>query len=286
MPKRIPRTYVCALAVVLFLPFTNAHADRSPEQPTAAPVQRKPPSANVNRFSADVSIQRGFLDKQGRPVGANIPPIRYRWERVREGSRWKTVMSLTSATRPPALTFRGKLQQIPPAISRIEEDGDGTLLRLPDASTRKPLDLSLLPGRTELKSPVPFDKDARHVVADDGSWLEAMLPSAAQTAARRTSLQRRFGSAQGTVRGLNRFVAVDGELTTEMLVDPRTAVPIEVNIARNGELESHTAYTYTAVAGGGLVRRRMHSEQRLTGSQVGRMSLDIDIENVKVGQGR
>jgi hypothetical protein len=296
MMKRNPCVSVCAAAAVLILPLTTVHADRSPAQSTAASVKRKPPVVNVNRFSADVSIQRGFLDQEGRPIGAKLPPIRYRWERVREGGRWKTVMNLTSATRPPAVTFRGKLQPFPPAISRIEEDGDGTppriyardgtLLRLPDASTRKPLDLSLLPGRTELQSPVPLLKDAPHAVADDGSWIEAMLPSAARTAERRTALQRRFGSALGTVRGLSRFVTTAGDLTTEVLVDPQMAVPIEVNIARNGELESHAAYTYAAIAGGGLVRQRMHSEQRLTGSQAGRLSVDIDIANVKVGQGR
>jgi hypothetical protein len=113
-----------------------------------------------------------------------------------------------------------------------------------------------------------------------------MLPSAARTPERRSALQRRFGSAHGTVRGLTRFVAVAGELMTEVLVDPQMAVPIEVNIARNGELESHAAYTYTASAGGGLIRRRMHSEQRNTALRGGRLSVDVDIDNVKVGQGR
>jgi hypothetical protein len=99
MTKRNPRVYGYTLAAVLLLPLTSLHADSGAAQSAAAAVQRKPSSATVTRFSADVSIQRGFLDQDGRPAGATIPAIHYRWEPIREDGRWKTVMTLTPATR-------------------------------------------------------------------------------------------------------------------------------------------------------------------------------------------
>lgn len=284
MKTRMTAAGICLLAAVSL---ADLHADRAPSSPAQA-------DKAVGRFAADLSVHRAFLNREGRPLGATVPPIRYRMERTRDGNHWKTVMRITSATQAPALTSGGKLQEIPAPVSRIEDDGDGSepriyardgrLLRFPDKSTRKPLDLADF-GRAAIQTPPVLPNTATRPVTGD-EWLESMLPSAAGAAARRAMFERRYGAARGKVRGLDRFMTVAPGGTTEILVDAATAVPVEMNIVRDGQLESHTGYTYVAMEGGRYLRQRMQREQRGTGMKDGtRLSVDVTVSNVTIAPG-
>jgi hypothetical protein len=138
---------------------------------------------------------------------------------------------------------------------------------------------------------MPTEEAGRRPASAD-AWLESVLPTRARAEERRARVEARFGASVGSVRGLLRFLRSDGEVTTETLLDPVMAVPVEVNTVRNGELESHTAYTYVAVSGG-LLRQRMTKERRFAGEERGagkhgaaRMRMEIVLDKVSLGEGR
>jgi hypothetical protein len=67
-------------------------------------------------------------------------------------------------------------------------------------------------------------------------------------------------------------------------VDPAWAVPVEVNIVRDGALAMHTAITYAGPADGALVRQRIQST-RLAGPAGERATIDLQFTNVRTGAG-
>jgi hypothetical protein len=53
---------------------------------------------------------------------------------------------------------------------------------------------------------------------------------------RKRELVRTFGQALERLKGRDRYVASEGDMFTETLVEPATNLPVEVNVARNGAL--------------------------------------------------
>jgi hypothetical protein len=75
-------------------------------------------------------------------------------------------------------------------------------------------------------------------------------------------------------------------VTTEVLSDPTWAVPVEVNVARDGRLVSHTAIGYLEDPGAGLVRRRMRSELLLSPESGERAVVDFELADIRLTRGR
>jgi len=83
--------------------------------------------------------------------------------------------------------------------------------------------------------------------------------------ARKRDLLRTFGQALERVQGRDRYIASEGDLLTETLVEPTTNLPVEVNVARDGALAERTAISYGRMPGGRWYVARTRSEVALPG---------------------
>jgi hypothetical protein len=279
-----------------------------PDRP--APTPGRIPDAAWDTFTADVTIRRHVVKADGTPrfVG---PEMRYRWQRRLENSGWKSTMTLVSASPDTVVTEKGPRQvsrKIP--ISRLEFggattpaqvfDADGRLVfMLPTRSAASPAgDEAAVDGqaggptdalRTALARTAALMPDdvAASVSQGDLSreWIEQRMPAYGGRAARRAALVGNLGGAQGVARGLDRFVSHRDGVTTEILSDPAWAVPMEVNVARDGRLVSHTSFNYLEDPGAGLVRRRMRSELLLSPESGERTVVDLELANIRLTRG-
>jgi hypothetical protein len=262
------------------------------------------PEEKWNTFSAEVTIRRGLRDAAHPSGSSDGPAVKYRWERIESGGRWKTTMTVLAGARPAVITPTGQPLTIPPVIVRIEDDGDGSeprlynlqgaLVRPPAKSDRQKIRAndSVFATTDALTAGRPASLSKGAAPADQGrDWVDALLPSFEGKSARRAELQRRFGKAVGNVRGLSRYQQFSGDVTIEVLADDDWGVPMEINILRTGALESHATFEYEAGPNGSLVRRRSRVEHVVAAGPGGsdkwekndaRMVLDVELANVKL----
>jgi hypothetical protein len=273
-----------------------------------------PPPAAWDTFSADVTIRRRLVKADGT-TGLEAPEMRYRWVRTLGEAGWKTTMTVLSVSPDTIQTSKGPQaasRKVP--VSRIEIGdprsptrifgADGRMLFMlpaaPPADERPPAgQVSALPPeleavrraaaafKTSLATGSGSNADVNLAGVDLRSrdWVEHLLPTAAGRIGRRAALARDLGSPQGHVRGLERFVRnVEGS-TTEILSDPTWSVPVEINVAQDGTLVSHSVLSYEEQPGVGLVRRRMRSEQRLSPESGDRALVDFELSNVRLDRG-
>jgi hypothetical protein len=284
--KGRPVALACATALAVAVPLSQEYVRA---------VDRPGPQDQWNTVRAEVTIRRGLRDV-GHPSANNDgPAVKYRWERTQSGPHWKTTMAVISSTRPDIVTPTGQSQAIPPAIARIEDDGDGTearfynlqghLLRLPTRQDRQKMGVAeSVFSRTDALAGSAPSTVAGQRPADRGrEWIEALMPSADRKSARRAALQKRLGPPVGTVRGLVRYLQTISDDTTEVLADADWGVPVEINTVRAGVLQSHATFDYEAGPKGSLVRRRSHVEHVLPDrpdQKDARMVLDVELANV------
>jgi hypothetical protein len=273
-----------------------------------------PPPAAWDTFTAEVTIRRRLVKADGTP-GLEAPEMRYRWVRTLGDAGWKTTMTLLSVSPDTIHTSKGPQaasRKVP--VSRIEIGdprsptrvfaADGRMLfMLPTAAPASPQPpasgMATLPQELEavrraadavkasLSNVSGSNVDVSLAGVDPRArdWVEHLVPSAAGRIGRRAALARDLGSPQGHVRGLERFVrSVDGA-TTEILSDPAWSVPVEINVARDGALVSHSVLSYDEEPGVGLVRRRVRSEQRLSPESGDRALVDFELSNVRLTRG-
>jgi hypothetical protein len=111
-----------------------------------------------------------------------------------------------------------------------------------------------------------------------------LLVSAAKSDERRAELERQFGRPVERVRGLDRYIRTRQGDIDEVLVDPATALPIELNTVRNGALASQIQMTYEPTGNGALIRRWFRAERALADA-ARRVVTTIDVTNAQVGSG-
>jgi hypothetical protein len=232
--------------------------------------------------------------------------MQYRWERSQSGAGWKTVMTI--AEQSIAVDSGGERQQVtnPFMVARIEDDEDGSPLRmygrngqllqpvsaeqrrqLTDAGMRQlgPDAAAALQNiHPPTGTPAPPATQRRVVGGAERDWIAGLVATPEARATRRALLAQQF-VAGGKVRGLDRFTRVDGPATHEVLVDPQSAVPIEVNTLRDGHLLSHSTISYQPAADGSLVRRVVRVE-RLLSPDGDRAITDTEYANVHVERRR
>jgi len=293
---------------------TSPPTDPGPAVPDL--TSRTPGVAPVpawDTFSADVTIRRRLVRKDGTP-GPEAPEMRYRWVRTLGESGWKTSMTVLSVSSDVVQTSDGPKavsRKVP--VSRIEIgdsrsparvfDAEGRMLYMlptapPSDAARSapgaalPPQLEAVRGAAEafkanLASAVAAGTHASQPPADLRSreWVEHLLPSAAGRTSRRAAFARDMGSPQGLVRGLERFVQDRDGSTTEILSDPTWSVPVEINVARDGALVSHSVLSYDEAPGVGLVRRRIRSEQLLSPESGDRALVDFELTNIRLDRG-
>lgn len=267
--------------------------------------------------SADLIVRRQLVRKDAAAPGWLAPEMRYRWVRSLGDTGWKTTLTLVSAAPDRIETSKGPQavsRKIP--ISRIEIgdpstparifDTEGRLVFMPPTRPRTVPPSAAPPGAAaspeaeaslegtaadplalpdSLRAGLDAPADTERAAAMSRDWVEHLLPSAAGRGARRAALVRGLGSAQGTVNGLERFVSHDGGAMTEVLSDPTWAVPVEINVVRDGALVSHSTLTYAEDPGAGLVRRRIRSELLVSPESGDRAVIDVELANVRLDRG-
>ncbi len=214
------------------------------------------PADAWNTVTMEMSVRRQHLTKAGAAIGAPTPTATYRLERSNRTGRWKTVISVLSVDRSPAYAFTGALKA-PGAfpVARIEDDEDGTPVRAYDVRGRlvKPLSSPVGPAAmASVASLMPPRSGGRE-------WIETFVATAAGKPARRRNLERRFGPGV-PVGTLTRYTRRDGDLLQEVLVDPRSMVPVEQTATRDGKPAGHRTFTYGRGPNDAVVRTAVHSE--------------------------
>jgi len=284
-----PLVVACAMALATTVPSLGADVRSAPG-----------PQDRWNRFTADLTIRRSVVPAGPEAPASHTPPTTYRWERVQSGGRWKTTIEVKGSGRAPFVTPTGAVQEVAPAVARIEDDGgdegprfyaaNGKRLRLPTIGDRSKMGVgdevfaeadALLPPEATQPRPggTPPGRD----------WIDALLPSLDQRGARAEQLQRRFGLSKGTWRGHDRYVRSNGDDTIEVLIDPTWAVPVEINVARAGALRSHVTFGYEPGPRGSMLRRSSHVERLMGDGSAGagaRMVTDVELANVQLEERR
>jgi hypothetical protein len=288
--KGKPIAIVCAAALAIAVPLSEV---------SVRAVAGPGPLDRWNVFSADVTIRRGLRDATLPSTKGDGPALRYRWERVQAAGRWKSTIAVLGGTRPDVVTPTGQSLTIPPAIARIEDDGDGSeprfydlqgvLIRVPLKSDRLKMGASesvfaATDALTESR-PGAAGSNGNGALAEGREWIESLLPSLQQKSVRRAALQNRFGKSSGIVHGLGRYLQTIGDETTEVLADDDWAVPVEINVVRQGVLKSHATFEYEPGPGGSLLRRKSHVEHAIpdrSGTNDARLVFDVELTNVKL----
>ncbi len=194
-------------------------------------------------FSADVVVDDSIVDERGVVVEAR-PPTRYRMSVRRVGQGLETEI-----VHPPARLFpRGPLMD-PRGGYRYVFDHGFTNPRIYDPSGA----LVSPPHTAQVTASAPAARPVFTLADRDRR-------------ARRDELVRRYGTAVGTVAGRERYLAQDGDDTTETLVEPATMLPVEVNVVRHGALAQRTGVAYGRLPGGRWYVATTRSEQPAPGA--------------------
>jgi hypothetical protein len=259
-----------------------------------------------NTFVADVTVTATRVKADGTPAGIATAPLRYRWERSQSGAGWKTVMTIAPRSVSVGAVESRRSVENPFAVVRIEDDEDGSPLRM-YARNGKQLEAASLqtlqqwtgarPGRTPAPGAPLFQEALLRIERESSlaprpftgsaerDWIGAFVATPQQTTARRARLTQQFMRA-GQIRGLDRFTRIEGIKTHEILADPQSSVPVEVNVLHDGQLMSHTRIGYQPGADGSLVRQAVHVEQVLSSTTGERAVTNTEYANVRVERRR
>jgi hypothetical protein len=234
----------------------------------AAIAQGDNPGTEV--FSADVVIERSVVDEGGRVI-REMPAVHYRVTRATVGGKQRT----TVVYQTPGNAALAGVAPDPHEGMRVEFDEDGSPLRI-------------------------LNKDGQLIRIGDGSANAAWLPPAELRAAagsggvvlrdsvadRSERLRRDLGPPRGQFRGFEKYVTPFGDAMQEVLVARATATPVEINVVRNGVLESHSTYQYERLSDGSLVQRVWRDESRVPGHSSQRFVTQMTVSNVVAGKER
>lgn len=249
-----------------------------------------------DRFTGDLTIRHQRIGADDAVAGPSAPAIVLRVDRRRVQGVWKTVVSVRESGPIRVQSLAGpQVLENPFALARLEYDENGTPPRLYNRAGR------LVPGPTEADRQffaIPADRRPNWNPAPILAALatgpsagygrgpaDGLFADAADRARRREQVERRFGPAVGLVRGLDRFVQETSTTTSEVLLRPDTALPVEVNLAREGRLVSRATFDYQLAAGNRWVRRHLRLEQSLNPNTSERLVTDIELIDVSAAEG-
>lgn len=219
-----------------------------------------PADPGVEIYRADVTVEDTIVNEDGEVVETR-PATRFRLTRRRVPAGIETEIAYPEAklhARGPLTDPRGGSRYVftPGAPSRIYDASGALVASLDDARDDADAD------------------DRRVVFADrDRRTREARL---------RTRLGRPAGR-QGT---RDRYVAGDGDLVTETLVEPSSMLPVEINVVRGGTLEHRTWHAYGRMPGGRWYLATTRSESALADGSGRRLVSTRTHTNVAGTEGR
>jgi hypothetical protein len=188
-------------------------------------------------FSADVVVERTTVDGDGVVVG-RMPKVRYRITE-RPGPEGATTEIAFQNT--PPFPGRGPLQD-PSAGFKVLLNERGISVVDPGGKVVRPR--APAEGATDpVAVPVPSTTRPR-------AMGESSLGLERSGAARRQALVARFGAAVGRHGDRERFIRSESDVLEEVLVDPDSALPVEINVLRAGRLVRRSSLSYATLPDG------------------------------------
>jgi len=192
-------------------------------------------------FSADVVVERTTVDRDGVVVG-RMPKVRYRVTE-RPGPRGATTE--ISFQNTPPFPGRGPLQDPSAGFKVLMNERDG--ISVVDPSGR------VLPANAS----IPGDAGAAPLAVPPASPHSGPRPQGASSlglersgAARHQALVARFGPSVGRHGDRERFIRSESDTFEEVLVDPDSALPVEINTLRAGRLVHRSSLSYATLPDG------------------------------------
>jgi hypothetical protein len=216
-----------------------------------------------------MSVKRQRLTGTGDPLGAPSPDANYRLERSARSGSWKTVVTVLSVARPPIYSFSGALTSPRPVpVARIEDDENGSPVRA--YGLNGALLAPTLLGNTGTTTTV-------RTVGQQ--WLDAFVAAPSKKTARQQAFERAYGKAT-KVGPLNKYVHLGTNGSEEVLVDPKTVIPVEANTVRGGKRLGHRTFVYGPAPDSALVRTNVHADTVTAADTGNRSVVDTTFANV------
>ena len=239
MTDRLRRSAACALFSVCVLAGT---LDAQADQPATGP-------ATPTGFSADVVVERTTVDRDGVVV-SRMPKVRYRVTE-RRGPRGASTEIAFQNT--PPFPGRGPLKDPSAGFRVLMNDRDGITVVDPTGKvvpTNSARADGAAPRRRRARGPQSCQW--RRGLANETPQAESStgLGLERSGAARRQALVARFGSPVGRLGDRERFVRSEADTFEEVLVDPDTALPREINTMRAGRLVHRSSLSYATLPDG------------------------------------
>ena len=240
-------------------------------------------SAAEGVFAADVAIRQEHVGADGQRLPGAAPAARYRIEH-RAGPNALTRLTMVEFEGMLAESVAGPVAVDNPfLVARMELDHKGVRLynrrgdRLQEvtAADRRYFGFANPPPAA-----TPLDTGGMSA----RSHASNLVVAAGRRDERREELERQFGQPRGQVRGLDRYVITRDQSVQEVLVDPVTALPVEVNTVRGAVLASHVRMTHQPLGNGSFLRRSFRAERSLPDT-ARRIVTTIDVTNVQVAAG-
>jgi hypothetical protein len=223
-----------------------------------------------NTLTVDMSVKRQRLTSSGDPLGAPSPNATYRLERSSRSGNWKTVVTVRSMARPPIYSFNGGLNSAQPfPVARIEDDENGSPVRAYGVT-------GALLTPTLLGTTGSTTTTVRTV---GQAWLDAFVAAPGKKTARQQAFERAYGKAT-KVGTLNKYVRLETNGSEEVLVDPKTVIPVEANTIRGDKRVGHRTFVYGPAPDSALVRTNVHADTVTAADSGNRAVVDTTFSNV------
>lgn len=223
-------------------------------------------SGAIAEMSVEIAITQMTVDQDGQSVVPVLPPTVFTVARTGSPGEWRTVMTYRKHNGPETRAAAHPLDG-----ARIEFDESSGATRVYDAAGEPNALLSSESSGGPLGSGGP------------AQWLDGLIATPATEAQRKRALHDTYGHPVGRVRGLDRFLAHRDGVLHEVLADPASALPVEINTVENGVLASHLVFDYARRPNDTWVRRGIRAEQVVPGHPTHRSRLTVEFRNVTTG---
>lgn len=231
----------------------------------AAAAQSADSETNVE-MTVEISITHAVLDSEGNPTVPPSTPAVFSVERTRRSGTWQTIMTYRKHPGTPTRASSHPLDG-----ARVEFDEDSGATRVYDST-----------GVLDARLSRNFS-DGIPGARGPGQWLDGLIATDKDRFARARDLSEKYGMPVGREGGLDRFLIHRDGIVEEVLVDPRSALPREINTVREGALESHIVFDYGRRADGAWIRRSMRAEQIVAGDTTHRTRTTVEFTNLSTG---
>jgi hypothetical protein len=249
-------------------------------------------NAAAGTFTADVAIRQTYTGS-GAGFQAASPALTLRVTGSLASSG-PTAITLTGVERPVVRSAAGaRLIDNPFIVSRMEYDERGGLrlynsrgerVRVPEARDRAAF---VVGGSLSRQAGIDTNRVLRdrRPASPAGGWADRLVARREERVRRRQLLELAHGAPVGRVAGLDRYLSATEEGLDEVLADPDTALPVEINTVHGGRLVARARFGYEQLDERFLVRRRVSAERVLPDAAGARVVTEIDVTNVHVDAG-